>query len=135
MSKSIVLSPRHGVNPSVEKCFICGTDVGVVLFGRIGYRDKEAPRSCCVTREPCAQCAEWMRMGVILISVRDGESGQNPYRTGNMCVVKEETLARLITPLEHAKKVLKQRVAFVEDSVWKALGLETREDVSCVEEN
>lgn len=35
MSKSIKLSPKHGVNPSVTHCECCGKEIGVALFGRL----------------------------------------------------------------------------------------------------
>ena len=41
---SIKVSEKHGVNPSMEVCFICGQDTGaILLLGRLPG-DKEAPR-------------------------------------------------------------------------------------------
>jgi hypothetical protein len=61
-----------------------------------------------------------MRQGIILIGVRDGEQGDNPYRTGNFCVLKEEAVKRAIKDCEG---ILKSRVAFVDETTWEALGL------------
>lgn len=62
---SVRLSEKHGVNPSVEKCFFCQRDVGIVLFGRL-KDDVEAPRSVTLNHDPCVDCQVVMSRGVIL---------------------------------------------------------------------
>jgi hypothetical protein len=64
----IRLSEKHGVNPALEQCFVCGEARGVVLFGRLP-NDKEAPRQVVMDRSPCEKCLGLMQKGVILISV------------------------------------------------------------------
>ena len=32
---NIKLSDKHGVNPSINHCFICNKDINIVLFGYI----------------------------------------------------------------------------------------------------
>ena len=121
--KGIRLSPKHGVNPSLSVCFYCGADDGtVVLPGRL-RGDTQAPHKAVWTKEPCPTCREYMRQGIILISVRDGEEGDNPYRTGGFSVVKAEALARLINRQELIDDVLRRRVCFVPDAAWAMLGL------------
>lgn len=120
------LSEKHGVNPSVDKCFYCGEDRGIVLFGRLAG-DAEAPRSMVCDYVPCDRCAAWMTKGVILLSVRAGEQkSNNPYRTGCFCVVKDEAITRLFG--EHGEAALKARFAFVDDLMWDRVGL-PRENV------
>jgi hypothetical protein len=38
----VYLSPRHGVNPSLDLCFFCQEPKGVVLFGRMGTSVQKA---------------------------------------------------------------------------------------------
>jgi len=123
MSKSIRPSPKHGVNPSLDQCFYCLKDKGVILFGRI-QGDNEAPKRVCLDRAPCNECAELMRKGIILISVDEARSTDqsNPYRTGGWVVVKEDFVKRAIQG-ELGAVVLKQRIAFVPDDAWNMLGL------------
>jgi len=64
-----------------------------------------------------------MKQGVILSSVRDGEKGENPYRTGAFAVVKYEAIDKMITDKELVKKIRQARFCFIEDSTWDALGL------------
>lgn len=119
MSKGIRVSEKYGVNPAIPVCFFCGKEKNmVILAGRMGIEDKEAPRHAVWDHEPCDECAEYMKQGVMLMSVRDGESGQNPYRTGRMAVVKEEAAKRMFN-----ETICQSRFAFIEDSLWFKMGL------------
>jgi hypothetical protein len=62
-----------------------------------------------------------MKDGFILISVRDGSSKEEPYRTGKWCVIKEEAMRRLVAYMN--QPVPKSRMIFVEDRLWLALRL------------
>lgn len=53
MKKDITLSKKHGLNPSIEVCPICGKDIGITLFGHI-KGDKEAPRY--IQGDICDEC-------------------------------------------------------------------------------
>ena len=115
----------------------------------LGYADGQMPKSGLVfDKEPCDKCKEWMKQGIILISVDESKSEdmQDPYRTGNFCVVKDDAIRRMLAVdipegidpeichklgrkqkqnqelLEH---VLKARVCFIPDDAWKLLGLPT----------
>lgn len=135
--KSIRLSEKHGVNPSVEQCFVCMKDVGVVLFGKLppergrhakpADRDPQAPMRVCFgpNSEPCAECQAFMRQGVILISVDEAktEDMENPWRTGGWCVVRDDFIKRVFQPPELAEHVLERRMAFMPDDAWDMLGL------------
>lgn len=109
---SITLSPKHGVNPSITHCPICGKETGVALLGRL-KDDAEAPRDMQDTK-PCADCQAVLdKGGHFIIETRDGESGNNPYRTGRVIAVTSEAFQRLFsmepvpmafmehTPFEH----------------------------------
>lgn len=123
---SIRLSKKHGVNPTIPKCFFCGEDKNeVLLLGHL-KGDVEAPRGAVFNMEPCDKCREYMEKGVILISVDEAKSAsdpKNPYRTGGWCVVSDDFISRVVTPPELRDTILKQRVAFLPDEVWEALGL------------
>ena len=53
-SRSIRLSEKHGLNPSILHCPICGKETGVGLFGKL-KGDAEAPRDM-VDNNPCKNC-------------------------------------------------------------------------------
>ncbi len=132
--REILLSERYAVNPSVEQCFVCGQDVGVVLFGRL-RGDREAPRRVCFgpnspNSRPCRECEKYMKMGVILISVDESKSEDmmNPFRTGGWVVVGENFIKRTFKSKELVDAILKYRMAFVSDSAWGVLGLPREKD-------
>lgn len=83
----IKLSRKHGVNPSIDHCFVCGTDIGIVLFGRI-KDDKEAPRNCC-TGNLCKDCEEKLKTHVAVIEMK---SKTNPERTGRVAFVSRKNI-------------------------------------------
>lgn len=74
----------------------------------------------CLDKSPCDKCKGYMQQGIILIGVRDGEQGDNPYRTGHFCVLKEEAVQRIFKDCDG---ILKSRVAFVDETTWKTIGL------------
>lgn len=133
------LDNKHGVNPSIETCFICGEDKGLILWGQLRSRQVEAfkaagipmpshgeaPRRLTLNEEPCTKCEEHMKQGIILISVDEGktEDMRNPYRSGGWCVVTEEAVRRIVQPEELMNDILKKRVAFIPDDAWDIIGL------------
>lgn len=86
--ESIKLSPKHGVNPSILHCECCGEEYGVALLGRL-KGDEEAPRD--IFQGLCNSCKSVIdNGGVMIIEVRDGEKGDNPYRTGRIVGVSKD---------------------------------------------
>ncbi len=119
----IRVSPKHGVNPSLALCWYCGKETGDIILPGLLKGDAEAPHRAVWNREPCKECADWMEQGIMLISVKDGESGENPYRTGKVAVLREEAVRRMVQPPELAEQIIKARVAFMPDEAWRSLGL------------
>jgi hypothetical protein len=122
MSRGIPLSKKHGVNPSVTVCQMCGKDIGLALFGRL-EGDAEAPRQV-LDPEPCDECKSLMEQGVMLIEVDVDKTDdeKNPWRTGRIAVLRDEAISRIFDP-ESAKAALERRVAFVEIAFYERLGL------------
>ena len=100
--KGIRLSPQHGVNPTLLKCFWCGGDAGIALLGKL-KGDAEAPRETCLNLEPCDACKAKFKQGVQLIEVtEDGsrfngnnafalkdQDGQLHWPTGRFAILRE----------------------------------------------
>ena len=111
---SIRISPKHGVNPSLMVCPICGKETGVALLGRI-KGDAEAPRRI-ADRTPCPECKKALDNGAhFILEVRDGESGDNPFRTGRLVGITREAAERLFT----CRPV--PRVAYMEHTLFDQL--------------
>ena len=138
---SIRLSPKHGLNPTIPKCWFCGEDKNEIMLPGVqgdriakamGYSDGQMPmRGLVFDKQPCDKCQQWMKQGIILIGVDKDRSPdkQNPYRTGKFAVITEDAARRLFKPEELLQHILKARVAFIPDEVWTAAGLPVK-DVS-----
>ena len=116
---SVRISKEFGVNPSVDTCFICGKETSVVLFGT-SYKDKngktaEAPRNVC-TGDICNNCKQIIEEGgIFFIAIKDGESRNNPYRTGQFAAVKEEAVQRMFPDFPYKK------INYIEESAYKQI--------------
>lgn len=124
---SIRLSPTHGINPAIPVCFYCGKEKNeVLLLGRL-KGDVEAPRHAVWNKEPCGTCKGYMKQGIILISINEvlsRDDPENPYRTGGWVVVTEEAIERwLLKPPELVDAICRRRAAFIPDEVWDRIGL------------
>ena len=115
----INISKQFGINPSVDTCFICGKETDVVLFGT-SYKDKngktaEAPRRVC-TGKLCDNCQKVIdEGGIFFIAVKDGESGNNPYRTGQIGALKEEAVQRMFPDFPYKK------INYIEETAYKQI--------------
>ena len=114
----IRLHKEFGLNPTMPICFVCGEEKGEIALLGASYKEN-APMHMLIDKEPCDKCKGHMKQGIILISVKDGSSGDNPYRTGGWCVVKKEAMLNIIND----PKMFEKGMCFVPDSAWKKLGL------------
>ena len=123
------------------QCFYCGEARGVLLDRHL--RDSLPNEPIVYDTQPCSECEEHMRQGIILISVKDGEDEKierdrlrhladpqghrrpfipNPYRTGLRMVVAEEFIRRALDE-KTADMLCKSRWAFIPDEAAEKLGL------------
>lgn len=107
MAKNIKLSPKYGVNPSITRCECCGKEYGVAMLGKL-KGDAEAPRD--IFMGLCDDCQKVIDQGgLMIIEVKDGETGKNPYRTGRLVGVDK----RLKDELE-----VKTPICYMEQSMF-----------------
>lgn len=64
-SNGIILSEKHGVNPSLMLCPYCDKETGIALFGKL-KGDKEAPKNI-VGNDLCDECKKKVENGFVLI--------------------------------------------------------------------
>ena len=103
---------------ALTKCFLCGGSNEILIHKNM--RDISDLHGKVVTKEPCNECKKYMEEGVILISIKEGESGkENPFRTGGWVVLKEESLKDI--PL--IEPIIKARIGFIGDDMWEQFGL------------
>ena len=112
---------------ALTRCYFCGKDKNIIMNTRLTKEAAQKIEECngkVIDMEPCDKCKELMKQGIMFASVRDGESGNNPYRTGKLAVIKEESVEKVVTK-EMFDQLKKKRFAFIEDSLWKKLDLPT----------
>lgn len=116
---NVRISKKHGINPSMDTCFICGKETNVILFGT-SYKDEngkttEAPRKVC-TGQLCDKCQKVIdEGGIFFIACKDGESGNNPWRTGQIGALKEEAVQRIFPDFPY------QKINYIEESAYKQI--------------
>ena len=98
---SLKLSSKHGVNPSVLHCFICGKETGLALLGKL-KGDAEAPSDISNPNEICDDCRKQIEAGnKFFLEVKDNTDHNNPERTGRMVCVKGEALPEVKSPINY----------------------------------
>lgn len=94
MSKNIRLSKEHGLNPSIDTCLICGSEIGIALFGdsykdNTGHKSK-APMYTC-TGNICDKCKAKIDEGyAFILEVTDNSTKEHIERTGRYACCKPE---------------------------------------------
>lgn len=130
MAKSIPLSPKHGLNPTIPVCAWCGEAKNeIALLGKIKTdkrgEDPEAPMHCILDYEPCDKCKEQWSQGIACIEVSTYSKDSRPpiqsnpqplYPTGRVAVLKEEAARNIfIDEYKKGQKLL------LEDEVFEKL--------------
>lgn len=128
MARNIPLSPKHGVNPMIPKCFFCGKEKNMIAFMGKLPGDAEAPRSGWLAGdyEPCDECSAKWKTGVVLIEANTIPSFDNQppvqegvYPTGRYIVVKESGMR--IFEESVAEEMRKKHLGFVEHELFQKI--------------
>lgn len=122
---SIPLSPKHGVNPSLLQCFVCGVDVGVALLGRLPM-DAEAPRHSTTPHTRCKACQEQADAKRICLMLVRGESGYEG-RLGDYAWVDRDQMLDSVRSPELRAAIANSGYAYIPLEVWQMYGLPIHE--------
>lgn len=123
MSNSINISPKHGVNPSIDHCFWCGKEIGLALFGKL-KGDAEAPRDTCTSYEPCDECKASMAQGITFMEasptppVPNTPPMGNAYPTGRFFILTEEAVQRIFEDGPQKTAMLEKRKCFLDTETF-----------------
>jgi hypothetical protein len=85
--ESIKLSEKHGVNPSITLCPICGKEFGIALFGKL-QNDEEAPKYT-ISYTPYEECIEKAGDNIYIVEV---DSKQNKFLGRYILIPKENII-------------------------------------------
>ena len=106
----------------MANCFLCNKPKHLLLDRRL---KNSLPQNAVYDKEPCEDCLKWMEKGVIFIGVDEEKTtdAQNPYRSGEWFVLKDDAVKRMPFNDEMREQVLKERVCFISSEVILKLGL------------
>ena len=91
MSKnSIILSEKHGLNPSMDCCMYCGEAKGIALLGKLP-KDAKAPRKICTSVAPCDKCAEKYKDYALIVEAKS-EDLKKPEPTGRWFAIPKDAI-------------------------------------------
>ena len=117
------------VGVALTKCFYCGGDSDILINDRLTKHNAEKVESMhgqIVNRKPCGKCQEYMKTGIIVITI-DEEKSQgdmnNPYRMGFFGVMTDAAITRMITDEDIRKQVLHDRVLWLGHQIAVDMGL------------
>lgn len=100
--KGIRVSPQHGLNPSIERCPICGKEMGIVLYGKL-KDDVEAPKY-----SEMSLCEDCRKQYITLLEAND-----NRKPTGRRMFIKREAVSERF----RNEDTLLMRVGDFEDTI------------------
>lgn len=108
----ILLHPKHGLNPSLDICFVCGEAKGIVLLGakskKITGQD-DAPRELITSIEPCDACRKkYLNDAVLLV-----ECDENNTPSSRFMIMKDEGVRAAFNA-----EVPKGRIALVSNDIF-----------------
>lgn len=109
-SKSIKLSKKYGVNPSILHCFICGKETGIALLGKL-KGDAEAPRDISNPNEICDDCMKQIKEGnKFFLECKDNTDEHNPERTGRYVCIKGTALPQVKSPISYVEHAVYEKM-------------------------
>lgn len=95
MSKNdIKLSPKYGLNPSMQICFFCRETKGILLNGKIGRgkEDIEASREIITDIEPCDKCKEKYKDCTLVVEILENEQPSGRWIAIDKRFITEEEI-------------------------------------------
>lgn len=110
---------KLGVALVKKACRICGKsmDGPIIMNSRLSVAmaqkvEKLHGKTIGYAKEPCQECQDMMKQGILLVGVVEAKTDDhnNPYRSGNRWVVKEDFIKRAFGDM--AEKVINKGVAF-----------------------
>ena len=108
------------------RCYYCGKESGQLIDNKFQNILNQETNTFDV--EPCIECKDHMKDGIIVITVEDNTSLDefdkpipNPVRTGQFGVVTEDFVKALVTDDDLQEEIIKSRYMFMEDSIWTSL--------------
>lgn len=127
--KNIKISPKHGLNPLIPKCFFCGKEKNeIAILGKIDRKDSEAPRSAIIDYVPCEECKEKFKSGILLVEASEKPIVKNQmeivkgaYPTGKWMLVSEKFIRGWMVDKDYAERIIKAKCSLVSSGMLESI--------------
>jgi hypothetical protein len=116
---------NDGSYVAIPKCYFCGQDKNIILLST-KLQDISKAHGAVIDKEPCDKFASLMQQGIMLIECKEEpkQQGAEPYRTGNIAVMKQEACERVFSGIDFNT----QRYIFIPKEISDAIGLFNQEN-------
>jgi len=127
------MTDKSNIGVALTKCYYCNKNDRILMNTRLTptkARQVETAHGKVIDMEPCNECSDLMKKGIILLTIDpeksspswEKESIPNPYRTGGFFVVTEDFCKRVFPPVmfEWARK---HRFMYIEHKAAEGMGL------------
>jgi len=96
-------------------CQLCGKkmDERILIHKQLRDISKYNRQAIDVAPEPCVECKQYMSMGYLLIGVDESKTtdDKNPYRTGQIWVIKHEAAERIFDDISKGAAFISMEAA------------------------
>ncbi len=94
--KSIKVSEKHGLNPSICLCPVCRKENGIALLGKL-KGDTEAPKYI-IDQDLCDECKKQVYDGkMFFVEVNISVTGEIIGHTGRTIIISKEDAKQILT--------------------------------------
>lgn len=108
------MSTEDTIGTALTTCYFCGGSNEVIINTKLTKQHADAVKELngkVVSMHPCDKCDEYMKKGIILLTIDSSKSDKNwnivppskpkhwipnPYRAGGFAVITEEGLANML---------------------------------------
>jgi len=136
---------------ALTRCYYCGEPNEIVIDRYLGHshhgKGVSELQDKVIDMRPCNKCEELMKQGVMLIGIipsmcdpnwsappKDKKQAEgwmpNPYRSGDVVVLKDDAIRRLINDPGMVNYALEKRWIFIDKEVLNMLGINTKKEVA-----
>ena len=111
---SIKLHPKHGLNPTIPVCIVCGEDKGdIALLGATWKGKEAAPMRMLIDAVPCEDCTKkHLTSGVLLV-----ENTAEGIITGKIAILTEGGFRNVFPTVE----IPEQRIVVISEEAMTQL--------------
>ena len=106
------MSDKLGVALVNHICFLCGEKTEEIVLNTVltekNAEEVKALHGKTVGHNICKTCEEALKIGIGIIEVDESKTTniKNPWRTGRICVIREEAFDKIFKEVDKSKRII-----------------------------